>query len=109
MHYAAVPHPPDGGRMSAGTLDAVERTPEQHQPSWGKVLSPYTQSDIRRSVLDVLTSAVAYLVFSAGMYFALDVSYWLVLALALPTAGFLLRTYIMFHDCTHGSLWPSKR
>jgi omega-6 fatty acid desaturase (delta-12 desaturase) len=43
------------------------------------------------------------------MYLALGVSYLLVLALAVPTAGFLLRTYILFHDCAHGSLLPSRR
>jgi acyl-lipid omega-6 desaturase (Delta-12 desaturase) len=32
-----------------------------------------------------------------------------VLALAIPAAGFLLRTFIIFHDCTHGSFLPSKR
>jgi omega-6 fatty acid desaturase (delta-12 desaturase) len=32
-----------------------------------------------------------------------------VLALAIPTTGFLLRTYIVFHDCAHGSFLPSKR
>jgi acyl-lipid omega-6 desaturase (Delta-12 desaturase) len=36
-------------------------------------------------------------------------SYLLVLALAIPAAGFVLRTYIMFHDCAHGSFLPSKR
>jgi omega-6 fatty acid desaturase (delta-12 desaturase) len=43
------------------------------------------------------------------MYLAVDVSSLLVLALALPASGFLLRTYIMFHDCAHGSFLPSKR
>ena len=43
------------------------------------------------------------------MYLTLDVSYLLVLAIAVPAAGFLLRTYILFHDCTHGSFLPSKR
>lgn len=52
---------------------------------------------------------VPYFALSAAMYFALDVSYWLTLALAIPAAGFLLRTYILFHDCTHGSFLPSKR
>jgi acyl-lipid omega-6 desaturase (Delta-12 desaturase) len=33
----------------------------------------------------------------------------LTLALAVPTAGFLLRTYILFHDCAHGSFLPWKR
>jgi omega-6 fatty acid desaturase (delta-12 desaturase) len=45
----------------------------------------------------------------AAMYLALDISYWLVLALSIPAAGFLLRTFIVFHDCTHGSFWPSRR
>jgi acyl-lipid omega-6 desaturase (Delta-12 desaturase) len=43
------------------------------------------------------------------MYFALDVSYWLVLAISVPASGFLLRTFIVFHDCGHGSFLPSKR
>ena len=43
------------------------------------------------------------------MYLALDVSYLLVLALAVLTAGFLLRTFILFHDCTHGSLLRGRR
>lgn len=78
-------------------------------PSWGRVLAPYTETTLARSLLDLLTSAVAYAVFTALMVLALDVSVWLTLALALPTAGFLLRTYIMFHDCTHGSLFASKK
>jgi len=43
------------------------------------------------------------------MYLALDVSPLLTLALALPAAAFLLRAYIVFHDCAHGSFLPSKR
>jgi omega-6 fatty acid desaturase (delta-12 desaturase) len=42
------------------------------------------------------------------MYVSLGISYWLTLALALPAAGFLVRTYIVFHDCTHGSYLPSR-
>jgi omega-6 fatty acid desaturase (delta-12 desaturase) len=33
----------------------------------------------------------------------------LILVLSVPTAGVLVRTFILFHDCTHGSLLPSKR
>jgi omega-6 fatty acid desaturase (delta-12 desaturase) len=43
------------------------------------------------------------------MTFALHVSVWLSLALVLPAAGFLTRTFIVFHDCTHGSFMPSRR
>ena len=40
---------------------------------------------------------------------SLHVSVWLVLALSIPAAGFLTRTFIVFHDCAHGSFLPSKR
>ena len=43
------------------------------------------------------------------MYRSLDVSYWLTLALALPAAGFLMRIFIIFHDCGHGSFFKSQR
>ena len=34
------------------------------------------------------------------------VSYWVTLALAIPAGGFLMRTFVVFHDCTHGSFLP---
>jgi omega-6 fatty acid desaturase (delta-12 desaturase) len=43
------------------------------------------------------------------MYLLLGVSYWLVLLVAVPASGFLVRTFIVFHDCGHGSFLPSKR
>ncbi len=43
------------------------------------------------------------------MYEALGVSFLLVLLLAVPATGFLVRTYILFHDCTHSSFLPSRR
>jgi omega-6 fatty acid desaturase (delta-12 desaturase) len=52
---------------------------------------------------------VPYVLLTAAMYLLLDVSYLLVLALAFPTAGFLVRTFIVFHDCGHGSFLPSRR
>jgi omega-6 fatty acid desaturase (delta-12 desaturase) len=72
-------------------------------------LALYAQPRLGRSVLDVLTSVVPYLATSVLMYFALQVSYLLVLALVLPAAGFLVRTFVVFHDCAHGSLLASKR
>jgi omega-6 fatty acid desaturase (delta-12 desaturase) len=60
-------------------------------------------------MIDLLTSIVPYLGLSVAMYFSLRVSYLLTLAIGVFAAGFLLRTYIMFHDCAHGSFLPSKR
>ena len=78
-------------------------------PAWNQALTPYAQPRLGRSLLDVATSVVPYLALSVLMYLLLGVSDLLVLALAIPTAGFLVRTFVMFHDCTHGSLMASKR
>jgi omega-6 fatty acid desaturase (delta-12 desaturase) len=69
----------------------------------------YARPHVGRAMLDLATSVVPYLGLSVLMYFALDVSYFLTLALAIPAAGFLVRTYIVFHDCGHGSFMRSRR
>lgn len=76
---------------------------------WRQELAPYARPHVPRSLLDLATSVVPYAALSAAMYLLLGHSYALTLLLALPTAGFLLRTYILFHDCAHGSFLPSRR
>jgi acyl-lipid omega-6 desaturase (Delta-12 desaturase) len=76
---------------------------------WKAILAPYARPRLGRSLLDIATSVVPYLALFALMYVALDWSYLVTLGLALPASGFLLRTYIVFHDCAHGSFLPSKR
>jgi omega-6 fatty acid desaturase (delta-12 desaturase) len=78
-------------------------------PFWRDALAPYARAHLGRSLLDLATSVVPYLALLVLMYLALDVSYLLVLALAIPAAGFQVRTFIDFHDCAHGSFLPSKR
>jgi acyl-lipid omega-6 desaturase (Delta-12 desaturase) len=80
----------------------------EHRP-WQEALAPYARPHVGRSALDLATSVVPYLALSVGMYLLLGVSYPLALVLAAPATGFLLRTYVVFHDCAHGSFLPSKR
>ena len=76
---------------------------------WREPLAPYAVPDLRRAGLDVATSVLPYLALCVAMYFSLRLSYLLTLALAVFAAGFLVRTFIIFHDCTHGSFLASKR
>jgi len=77
--------------------------------AWREPLTAYAQPHVGRAVLDILSSLVPQVALCALMYACLDVSYLLVLALAVPTAGFSVRTFIVFHDCGHGSFLPTKR
>jgi omega-6 fatty acid desaturase (delta-12 desaturase) len=74
-----------------------------------EALSAYAQPRTARGMLDIGTSAGAYLALCVALYLMLRVSPWLVVLLVVPTAGFLVRVFVVFHDCAHGSLLPSKR
>jgi omega-6 fatty acid desaturase (delta-12 desaturase) len=68
----------------------------------------YREPDTGRSVLEVIITAVPFAGLWALMWFSLDISYWLTLLLAVPTAGFLVRLFMIQHDCGHGSFFRSR-
>lgn len=83
---------------------------DQHGPTPGRQIpARYCQPRLSRSVLDVATSVVPYLALSVLLDLTLGVSILLTCALVLLAAGFLVRTFVVFHDCAHGSLFVSKR
>jgi acyl-lipid omega-6 desaturase (Delta-12 desaturase) len=98
-------------QADAGPLPAAGALakPRAERPYWREDLAPYAQPHMGRTLRELATSVVPYLGLSVVMYECLSISYLLVLAIAIPTAGFLVRTFILFHDCTHGSLLRSKR
>ncbi len=77
--------------------------------SWRQLLDSYAEPRLSRSLFDLATSVVPYLASMVAIYFSLRVSLALALALGILAAGFLVRTFIVFHDCAHGSFLPSKR
>ena len=62
-----------------------------------------------RSITQLLVTAVAFVALWLGMWLSLDHGYWITLLLALPAAGFLVRLFIIQHDCGHGSYFRSRR
>ena len=76
---------------------------------WKETLSPYFGPDNRRSAGQVTVSAVLFTGTWALMYWSLSVGYWLTLILAVPAAGFLMRLFMIQHDCGHGSYFKSQR
>jgi acyl-lipid omega-6 desaturase (Delta-12 desaturase) len=72
-------------------------------------LDTYARPRLSRSLLDLGTSVVPYLGLLVAIDLARSISVVLAVALAVPASGFLLRTFIVFHDCAHGSFMPSRR
>lgn len=64
---------------------------------------------LRRSVWQLVNTLLPYVALWGVMIWALNVSYWITLALAVVSAGFLARIFIIFHDCAHGAFMTSPR
>jgi omega-6 fatty acid desaturase (delta-12 desaturase) len=75
---------------------------------WRKLVAQYQQPDLRASVWQINNSFGGFFLSLVLMVLSLQVSYWLTLLLALPTAGFLVRIFIIQHDCGHGSFFKSR-
>jgi omega-6 fatty acid desaturase (delta-12 desaturase) len=73
------------------------------------IVVKYQKPDLKRCIWQMVDSFVPYLLSWYIMYLSLSVSYWLTLVLALPAAGFMIRIFIISHDCGHGSFFKSSR
>ena len=72
-------------------------------------VAPFEVPSLTRGLFQIVTSIGFYLVTLVLMYWSLHASYLLTLALALPAAVFVVRMFIIQHDCGHGSFFASKR
>ncbi len=77
--------------------------------SWRRVVAKYEAPSLARSLRQIANTIIPYFALLCVMYLTLDVSYWITLGLAIPAAGFLIRNFIIFHDCGHGSFFKSRK
>ena len=89
--------------------DAARDERRRENALWRARLAPYARPHGPRATLSLVTSVVPYIGVSFGMYLALQSAPVLGLLLALPAAIFLVRTFIVFHDCSHGSFLANRR
>jgi len=95
--------------MPKPSLGPSSLLPEEMKRNWRQIVAAYQHSDTKRSVWQVANSVVPYLALWYLAYRLLAVSYWLALPVALLAAGFMVRVFIIFHDCGHGSFFASGR
>ncbi len=73
-----------------------------------KDLAPYRESSGARSLFELAVTAVPFLFIWFLTWAAVDAGYWIGLLLAVPAAGFLVRLFLIQHDCGHGSFFSSR-
>lgn len=76
---------------------------------WKKIVLEYQKPSTPRAVWQICNTLGPLALLWYLMFLALPVSLWLVLPLAALAGAFLVRTFIIFHDCGHGSFFKSQR
>src|SRR5450631_1079724 len=71
-------------------------------------LSCYRDPSPARSVTEIAVTVAPLVALWATMWALMPVSYWLSLALSLPAAGFLVRVFMIQHDCGHGAFFRTR-
>src|SRR5688572_29703305 len=77
--------------------------------SWKAIVERYQKPSTGRGLWQVINTLGPYLALWVLMYFTAQVSWWLTVPLAVFASGFLVRIFIIFHDCGHGSFFKSQR
>jgi omega-6 fatty acid desaturase (delta-12 desaturase) len=85
-----------------------DRNTVKPQP-WARILAGYREANAKRSILELMTTIIPLAGIWLLMWAAVDRGYWLGLLLAVPAAGFLVRLFMIQHDCGHGSFLASRR
>jgi acyl-lipid omega-6 desaturase (Delta-12 desaturase) len=77
--------------------------------SWEKVIMKYNHPDIHKSIWQICNTLIPYIALWYLLYKSLQYPYWVTLLLSLVASGLLIRLFIIFHDCGHGSFFKSKK
>lgn len=77
--------------------------------NWPQVVVKYQQSNHTKAIIQMVTTFLPFICIWVLMYFSLEWSYWLTLALAVINAFFMVRIFIIQHDCGHQSFFSKRK
>jgi omega-6 fatty acid desaturase (delta-12 desaturase) len=76
--------------------------------AWSQVLSRYRQPSNGRGVVEIAITVVPLCALWVLAWLTLDFGYWVSFLLTVPAAGFLLRLFMIQHDCGHGAFFRHR-
>lgn len=74
-----------------------------------KDVAQFAKSDTRKSVMQLINTLGPLLILWVIAYQTIAISPWITVGISMIAAGFVVRTFIIFHDCTHGSFFKNKK
>src|SRR5687767_3848803 len=101
----ALPAETRGGPM---TSDSTREEGPANISIWKEIVAKYQQPSLPRALWQIVNTLVPYAMLWCLMYLSLPMSWWLVVPLAILAGAFVVRIFIIFHDCGHGSFFKSR-
>src|SRR5690349_2390763 len=99
--------------ITAEIMSGVYQGPEGDRgpdtTDWKKIVAKYQDPSAARATWQIVNTLVPYALLWCLMYRTLAVSWWITAPLAILAGAFLVRVFIIFHDCGHGSFFKSPR
>jgi acyl-lipid omega-6 desaturase (Delta-12 desaturase) len=89
--------------------DPIAEPDSMSKTTWKSAVAKYQQPSTRRALSQLGNTFVPYALLWYLMYCTFEISLWLTIPLAVLAGGFLVRVFIIFHDCGHGSYFQSRR
>jgi acyl-lipid omega-6 desaturase (Delta-12 desaturase) len=85
-------------------------SPKNHvdNTAWKEIVAKYQKPSTWRALWQIIDTLIPYAALWYLMYISLLVSWWLVVPLAILAGALLVRVFIIFHDCGHGSFFKSR-
>ena len=93
----------------ANHLSSNKAVPQEDETAWKQIVVQYQKPSRWRALWQITDTIGPYALIWYLMYLCLAISWWLVLPLAVLAGMFLVRVFIIFHDCGHGSYFKSRR
>lgn len=95
--------------LSIETPPTTTDTAAEPPVNWRKIVAKYQQPILAKSLGQIANTMIPYAGLWVLMYFTLPISLPLTIALAILAGCFLMRIFIIFHDCGHSSFFRSKK
>ena len=100
--------PRPDGKMTDPAKPAIE-TRLMDAAEWKRIVTEFQKPSTGRALWQLVNTLGPYALLWYLMYLSLSVSWWLTVPLAMLAGAFLVRVFIIFHDCGHGSFFPSRK
>ena len=94
--------------MAMGEARADSAAAKLEASNWSRILARYRSPSAGRCFVEILITFGPFVLLWAATWLGVYFGYWISLVLAVPAAGFLVRLFMIQHDCGHGSFFRTR-